>query len=133
MASAGIVCHARDIFRRQDPDKIVGPKGKQARMWIRKIHGRQVVRIEADAGFDWCTSVRPLLPTLPSSCPSTHLGYLETGEMRVRMDDGTAATVRAGETYFIPPGHVPEFPLDTVMLEFSQDTTYTDPRFAQRS
>ncbi len=65
--------------------------------------------LEADAGFDWTASVKPLLPDHPDWCPSTHFGYLESGEMRVHMQDGTEQTVKAGETYFIPPGHLPVF------------------------
>ena len=35
-------------------------------------------------------------------------------------------TIRAGETYLIPPGHLPLVEHEpAVMVEFSQDTTYT--------
>ena len=41
--------------------------------------------------------------------------------------------VEAGETYFVPPGHLPMFEQNTVMIEFSQDTTYTNEDFAKPS
>ena len=113
------------------PDTTFGPVGKQARMWTRTVEGRQVSRVEADAGFDWLASIKPLLPEHPDWCPSTHFGYLESGEMLVRMKDGTEQTIRAGETYFVSTGHVPVFERDTVMIEFSQDTTYTNEDFAK--
>jgi len=100
------VCHTRGT-QSSPPDKTVGPEGKQLRMWIRQVDGHQVTRMEADAGFDWTTSVKPLLPDQPDWCPSTHFGYLESGEMRVCMQDGTEQKVSAGETYFVPPGHLP--------------------------
>ena len=49
--------------------------------------------------------------------------------MRVRMQDGTEQTICAGETYFVPPRHLPVIEQDTVMIEFSQDTTYTNETF----
>ena len=79
-----IVCYTRGT-QSSAPDKTVGQEGKQLRMWIRQVDGHQVARIEADAGFDWTASVKPLLPGHPDWCPSTHFGYLESGEMRVRM------------------------------------------------
>ena len=33
---------------------------------------------------------------------------------------------QAGETYLVPPGHVPIMNEDAVMIEFTQDTTYTN-------
>jgi len=124
------VCYTRGA-QSSPPDKTVGPAGKQARMWIRNVDGHQVSRLEADAGFDWAASVKPLLPDHQDWCPITHFGYLESGEMRVRMQDGTEQTVEADETYFVSPGHLPIFEQDTVMIEFSQDTTYTNDDFAE--
>ena len=123
-----IVCYTRST-QNSAPDKTVEPEGKQLRMWIRQVDGHPVARIEADAGFDWTAAVKPLLPGHPDWCRSTHFGYLESGEMRVRMQDGTEQTICAGETYFVPPGHLPVIEQDTVMIEFSQDTTYTNETF----
>ena len=123
-----IVCYTRGT-QSSAPDKTVGPEGKQLRMWIRQVDGHQVARIEADAGFAWTAAVKPVLPGHPDWSPSTHFGYLESGEMRVRMQDGTEQTICAGETYFVPPGHLPVIEQDTVMIEFSQDTTYTNETF----
>ena len=124
------VCHTHGA-QSSPPDKTVGTAGKQVRMWIRKVDGHQVSRMEADAGFDWTAAIKPLLPDHPAWCPSTHFGYLESGEMRVRMQDGPVQKAKAGETYFVPPGHLPVFEQDTVMIEFSQDTTYTNEDFAK--
>ena len=33
---------------------------------------------------------------------------------------------QAGETYLVPPGHIPVMNEDAVMVEFTQDTTYTN-------
>ena len=39
------------------------------------------------------------------SCPERHLGYLISGQMRFRMDDGTEVEAAAGDAYLIPAGH----------------------------
>jgi len=108
------------------PDKAFGPEGAQAAMWMNKLpDGRQVMRIKVQKGFDWRASVAPILPGCPEWCPATHFGYLESGSMGIRMKDGSERVIRAGETYLVPPGHLPIMSEDALMVEFSQDTTYT--------
>lgn len=115
------------------PDKVLGPEGKQAKMYIKKYDGgRQAVRLEIDKGFDWRESIKPHLPGCPDWCPATHFGYLESGLMKVEMQDGSIMTINAGETYFVPPGHIPILEEKSVMIEFSQDTTYTNKNFVNQ-
>jgi ethanolamine utilization protein EutQ (cupin superfamily) len=40
-----------------------------------------------------------------NSCRERHLGYLISGRMRFRMDDGTELEASAGDVYLIPPCH----------------------------
>lgn len=51
-------------------------------------------------------------------------GYLEKGTMKVKYEDGSDVTINAGESYLIPPGHLPEVigDIPCVMVEFSQST-----------
>ena len=116
------------------PDKIIGEEGNQAKMYISKFQdGRQVSRIEIDAGFDWKKSIKPLLPNCPDWCPASHFGYLEEGEMIVEMENGSKQTVSAGDAYYVPPGHIPIINKHTVMIEFSQDTTYSNKKFINKN
>lgn len=39
------------------------------------------------------------------SCSERHLGYLVSGCMRFRMDDGSELEAGAGDVYLIPSGH----------------------------
>ena len=52
----------------------------------------------------------------------THFGYMESGAMKIKYDDGTEETIKHGETYFIKPGHLPEVNEETVMIEFAEDS-----------
>ena len=57
------------------PDKVIGPEGKQAKMFITKYEGgRQASKIIIDAGFNWTESIKPHLPGCPDWCPATHFG-----------------------------------------------------------
>lgn len=114
------------------PDKILGSEGKQAKIYINKFdEGRQTSRIEIDPGFNWNESIRPHLPNRPEWCPATHFGYLLSGVMKVQMKDGSIKTIKAGETYFIKSEHLPIIEEKTIMIEFSQDTTYTNKQFLE--
>jgi len=100
-----------------------------AKMWVQKYEGKQFMRIHLPSAFDWKKSAAPMLPkdangNCPEWCPATHFGYLESGEMGVLLKDGTKQVVKAGESYLIPPGHLPVMEKDAVMVEFSQDPTW---------
>ena len=41
-------------------------------------------------------------------------------------DPDNIKIIKAGETYLVPPGHIPVMNEDAVMVEFTQDTTYTN-------
>jgi len=46
--------------------------------------------------------------------------------MQIKFQDkDEIQTINKGETYFIGPGHIPIMNEDAVMIEFTQDTTYT--------
>lgn len=109
-----------------EPSKTMG----EAKMWMQKQQGRQMVRAAMKAGFDWTTTVKPMLPGCPEWCPATHFGYVESGEMGIKMKDGSEHTIKPGQSYYVPPGHLPIIPMDTVFVEFSQDETYTNEKFA---
>jgi hypothetical protein len=109
-----------------EPSKVMGEANHEAKMWVKKEEGRQMMRIKIKAGFDWVKTVKPILPGCPDWCPATHFGYLESGEMGVKTKDGGEYTIKAGQSYLIPPGHLPIVEHEpAVMVEFSQDTTYT--------
>lgn len=116
------------------PTKVIGAEGDpQAKMYLTKLPGgKQMTRLAIQKGFDWKKSISPLLPGCPDWCPATHFGYLESGSMTVKMQDGTQMTINAGESYLVPPGHLPILSEDAVMVEFSQDTTYTNKDFQEK-
>ena len=54
-------------------------------------------------GWQWSRHVKPIAGT--DSCQASHKGYVISGRMTVRMDDGEETTFGAGDFMIIPPGH----------------------------
>lgn len=75
-------------------------KGK---IQISTVGGATIGRFAFDPGWKWSTSVKPIVKT--ESCQQAHTGYLISGRMRVRMNDGAESEFGPGEVVFIPPGH----------------------------
>jgi quercetin dioxygenase-like cupin family protein len=54
-------------------------------------------------GWRWAEHVKPIAGT--ELCQATHTGYVVSGRMVVRMEDGSETEVKAGDAIIIPPGH----------------------------
>jgi mannose-6-phosphate isomerase-like protein (cupin superfamily) len=54
-------------------------------------------------GWRWSESIKPVVGT--ESCQVTHVGYMVSGRMGARMDDGVEMEFRQGDLVFIPAGH----------------------------
>jgi quercetin dioxygenase-like cupin family protein len=67
------------------------------------LAGGVVGRGVFEPGWRWSEHVKPIAGT--DSCQAAHLAYCVSGEMVVRMDDGTEKTIGPGDFVSIPPGH----------------------------
>ena len=56
-----------------------------------------------EPGWRWSESVGPIAGT--TSCQARHNGYIESGRMHVRMDDGEEVDLEPGEFFVLQPGH----------------------------
>ena len=56
-----------------------------------------------EPGWKWSNDVKPIAGT--DSCQVDHVGYVVSGRMTIKMDDGTEHECRPGEAFHIPPGH----------------------------
>jgi hypothetical protein len=56
-----------------------------------------------EPGWRWSNNVKPIAGT--DSCQVSHLAYVVSGRMGIRMDDGTEVEVAAGDVFACPPGH----------------------------
>jgi hypothetical protein len=60
-----------------------------------------------------------LFEGLPRGCEASHHGYVLAGRARITYDDGGTEEIRAGQAYFIPPGHRIEVLEDARVVEFT--------------
>jgi hypothetical protein len=75
--------------------------------------GMRAVVVSVPAGTD----MGPLLKGLPDDrCPCPHWGYVLKGRLRLRYAD-EEETLRAGDVFYMPPGHTGVAEEDTEFLE----------------
>jgi hypothetical protein len=78
-------------------------------------------------GWHWAESVKPIAKT--ETCQVSHRGYILSGRMLVKMEDGTTKELGPHDVYLIPPGHdawiVGNDPC--VTIEFADMSHYAKP------
>ncbi len=83
------------------PDEV--RKFEKGKVEVVKVAGAVIGRATFEPGWKWSTHVKPIAKT--KSCQAAHYGYLVSGTLKTRMDDGTELTSKAGDVVNIPPGH----------------------------
>jgi len=90
--------------------------------------GPTYMRLTFQPGWRWSECVKPIVGT--ESCQVEHVGYTISGQMHVRMDDGTDMDIGPGDVSVIPPGHdawiVGDEPYVGIDIEGAED--YAIPR-----
>jgi hypothetical protein len=85
-----------------NPDE-VRPFTGNGKADVVNVGGRTIGRGTFEPGWRWSENVKPIAGT--DSCQVSHLGYVVSGRMGVRMDDGSEGEVGPGAVVAIPPGH----------------------------
>jgi mannose-6-phosphate isomerase-like protein (cupin superfamily) len=83
------------------PDEVRSPS--KTRMEVVRLEGYTLGRMNLAPGWRWSECIKPVVKT--ESCQVSHVGHAISGSITVRMQDGTERTIKAGESYTIPPGH----------------------------
>lgn len=94
------------------------------------LDGPSVGLATFEPGWRWSDHVKPIAGT--ESCMAPHAGYVISGRMQVRMDDGTELTLEPGDVVSIDPGHDAWILGDEpcVMLDWQGYADYAKPRGA---
>jgi hypothetical protein len=83
------------------PDEIRNfPNGKAE---ILRIGGAEVGRLVFQPGWRWSKDVKPIAKT--SSCEAPHFQYHVSGQLAIRMDDGSEFIAKEGDITSLPSGH----------------------------
>jgi Cupin domain len=75
------------------------PKG---RFEVFQVGPMTIGRASYDPGWRWSTDVGGGPTAL---CQVEHVGWVVSGQAAVKMEDGTERVMRAGEFFYVPPGH----------------------------
>jgi hypothetical protein len=70
---------------------------------IVSIGDGEVGRFVFEPGWRWSNDLKPIAGT--ESCRAPHFQYHMSGELAIRMDDGTEMIARAGDVTSLPEGH----------------------------
>lgn len=76
------------------------PKG---RLELVKIGDATIGRAIFMPGWKWSESVQPLVKT--KSCEAPHFQYHVSGELMIKMDDGSTFLCKPGDVSLLPMGH----------------------------
>lgn len=89
-------------------------------------------RFSFEPGWRWSEAIKPVVKT--ESCQNNHVGFCVSGTLEVQTTDGAKATITAGDSYTIPPGHDAWVVGDErfVGVEFLSAATYAAPAEAGR-
>ncbi len=70
---------------------------------ILRIGGGEVGRLVFEPGWRWSDDVKPIAKT--DSCEAPHFQYHVSGQLGIRMDDGTEMVAGPGDITSLPSGH----------------------------
>lgn len=72
-------------------------------MAVLDLDGMSVGRAVFEPGWRWSDHVRPIAGT--DTCQAAHAGYVLSGHLTVRMNDGTEENFDPGDVMVVAPGH----------------------------
>ncbi len=83
------------------PDEARTPD--KTRVEVVHLEGFTIGRFIFQPGWRWSECIKPVVKT--DHCQASHVGYAISGQLKVRLKDGTEKAISAGDSYTIPPGH----------------------------
>ena len=83
------------------PDEVRTPP--KTRVEVVHLEGFTIGRFTFEPGWRWSECVKPVVKT--EQCQLSHVGYVVSGQLTIRLTDGTQRTISGGESYAVPPGH----------------------------
>src|SRR5882672_11036450 len=82
-----------EVKSHSSPDEVRAPN--KTRVEVVQLEGFTIGRFNFEPGWRWSECIKPVVGT--DSCQNSHVGYVVSGEITVRLDDGTEKRIRAGE------------------------------------
>ncbi|HYJ90293.1 MAG TPA: cupin domain-containing protein [Pyrinomonadaceae bacterium] len=118
---------AKAVSKRfETPDEVRTPP--KAKVEVVNLGEATAMRGTFEPGWKWSECVKPIAGT--DSCEVAHLGYVVSGTMVLKMNDGTEIRFKAGDVANIPPGHDAwvDGTEPCVFLDFQGAASYAVPK-----
>ena len=105
----------------------------KGQMSMLDLDGMAVGRAVFEPGWRWSDHVKPIAGT--SSCQVAHAGYVMSGHLTIRMDDGSEENFDPGDVMVVAPGHDAWVvgPEPCVMLDWQGALNYAKPGATTRA
>ena len=85
------------------PEEVRQFKDGKGRLELVNLKEGGVGRATFEPGWQWSKHVKPIVGT--KSCEAGHMGYVISGRMVIRMDDGQELEFGPGDFMIAEPGH----------------------------
>jgi hypothetical protein len=89
------------LKRFEEPDEV--RRFRKGRFEVVKLGGMTIGRATYEPGWKWSVDVGSA--TGASSCAVEHVGLVLSGRATAAMDDGGVIEMKAGDVFYIAPGH----------------------------
>jgi quercetin dioxygenase-like cupin family protein len=76
---------------------------EKGRFEVYRVGPMTLGRATYEPGWKWSEHVGPM--TRKRWCQTEHVGLVLSGEAVAKLDDGPEAVMRAGDFFYVPPGH----------------------------
>ena len=93
--------HTLQVKSHSKPDERRAPE--KTLLELNHLGEYSIGRMTMQPGWTWADDIKPVVNT--DSCQLLHVGYCVSGSLETMLNDGTTATITAGDSYVIPPGH----------------------------
>jgi mannose-6-phosphate isomerase-like protein (cupin superfamily) len=90
-----------EVKSHETPDEVRTPN--KTRVEVVRLNGFTLGRLTLQPGWRWSECIKHIVKT--DLCEVSHVGYVLSGRLTIRMKDGTQKTIFAGQSYSVPPGH----------------------------
>ena len=77
-----------EVKSHESPDEVRTPS--KTRVEVVRLEGFTIGRLNFEPGWRWSECIKPVVGT--ESCQVSHVGYMVSGQIGVRLDDGTEQT-----------------------------------------
>jgi hypothetical protein len=99
----GTISSSKLQVKRGDAPDESRPFAAHGHAEMHKLGNGTVMRAVFEPGWKWSRDIAPIAGT--RSCEASHLGYIVSGRLKIRMDDGAEAEVGPGDFIEVSPGH----------------------------